>query len=252
MRNKKIGIVLSGGGARGFAHLGVLKALDEKGIRPDIISGVSAGSIVGSFIAAGKNAEEVMEIMNESDIFDYARVTIPRHGLMSLKNLKKNLQKHLGIRKFSDLKIPLFVAASNLYTGGIKYFHKGDLIRIVQASSSIPVLFSPLKIDGDLYVDGGLLDNLPVEPLRDKCDTIIAINLMPVEEINNLDNLIEVALRTFQLSINRDYKKVENEVDVFIEPEGLEKYQILNTKYAEEIFELGYNYCKKNIDPLDL
>src|SRR6056297_535762 len=114
MKNKKIGIVLAGGGARGFAHLGVLKALEEKGIRADCISAVSAGSIVGAFIASGKSPDQVMEIMQESDFFDYAKVLMPKQGLMSLENLHKNLEEELEENKISELKIPLYIAASNL------------------------------------------------------------------------------------------------------------------------------------------
>ncbi|MCC3144620.1 patatin-like phospholipase family protein [Halanaerobium sp. Z-7514] len=245
MRKKKIGIVLAGGGARGFAHLGVLKALEEKGIRADLISAVSAGSIVGAFIAAGKKPEEIMEIMKENDFFDYAKVTLPINGLMSLDNLNKNLEEHLEAEKISELKIPLYIAASNLVTGKIKYFKEGDLSKIVQASSSIPVLFSPVEIEGDLYVDGGLLDNLPVEPLKDQSDLIIAINIMPIEKTRKLDNLVEIAVRTFQLSVNRDQEKIKNAVDLFIEPEGLEEYHILDTKHADKLFDLGYKHTRK-------
>jgi NTE family protein len=245
MENRKIGIVLAGGGARGFAHLGVLKALEEKGIKPDYISAVSAGSIVGAFIAAGKNPDQVMEIMQESDFFDYAKVLMPKNGLMSLENLHKNLKEQLEENTISELKIPLYIAASNLVTGKIKYFAEGDLCQIVQASSSIPILFSPVEIDGDLYVDGGLLDNLPVEPLKNKCDIIIAVNIMPIEETRDLNNLIEIAVRTFQLSVNRNQEETKKTVDFFIQPEGLEKYNILDTKHADTLFELGYKHTKK-------
>lgn len=245
MKNKKIGVVLAGGGARGFAHLGVLKALEEKGITPDYISAVSAGSIVGAFIAAGKKPDQVMEIMQESDFFDYAKVLMPKQGLMSLDNLHKNLEEELEENTISELKIPLYIAVSNLVTGKIEYFAEGDLCQIVQASSSIPILFSPVEIDGDLYVDGGLLDNLPVEPLKDKCDIIIAVNLMPIAETRDLDNLVEIAVRTFQLSVNRNQEEIKNTVDLFIQPEGLEEYNILDTKHADTLFKLGYDYTKK-------
>ncbi|MFW6295481.1 MAG: patatin-like phospholipase family protein [Halanaerobium sp.] len=245
MENRKIGIVLAGGGARGFAHLGVLKALEEKGIKPDYISAVSAGSIIGAFIASGKNPDQVMEIMQESNFFDYAKVLMPKNGLMSLENLHKNLKEQLEENTISELKIPLYIAASNLATGKIRYFAEGDLCQIVQASSSIPILFSPVEIDGDLYVDGGLLDNLPVEPLKDKCDIIIAVNIMPIEETRDLNNLIEIAVRTFQLSINRNQEEIKKTVDLFIQPEGLEEYNILDTKHVDTLFELGYEHTKK-------
>ncbi len=246
----KIGIALGGGGVRGFVHLGVLKALEEKGITPDIISGVSAGSIVGVFIASGMKPDEVNELMKEKDFTDYAKVSIPKKGFLNLDNLKNNLRNHLSEMSFSDLKLPFYVAVSNLYSGKVEYLSNGPLIPIIQASSSIPILFSPVEIDGQLYVDGGLLDNLPIRPLKNNCEKIIAINIMPIGKIKEVDNLIEIAARTFQLSVSRNMMDVKKECDLYIQPEGLEDYHILDTKHADELFEIGYNYCK-NIEDLD-
>lgn len=245
MTEDKIGIALGGGGARGFAHLGVLKALEEKGIEADIISGVSAGSIVGVFIAAGMKADRIMQLMKENKFTDYAKINLPVNGLLSLDNLKANLDKYLTADKFSELELPFYVAVSNLYTGKVEYINQGDLIPVIQASASIPVLFSPVEIAGNLYVDGGLLDNLAIKPLKKSCDKIIAINIMPIERIDQVNNLVDVAIRTFQLSVSGRNREVKNEVDLYIEPEGLEEYHILDTKHADKLFELGYNYAKK-------
>ncbi len=245
MAKEKIGIALGGGGARGFAHLGVLKALEEKGIKPDVISGVSAGSIVGVFIATGMKADKIMKLMKENKFTDYAKINLPVNGLLSLDNLKANLEKYLTADKFSDLEIPFHVAVSNLYTGEVEYINQGDLIPVIQASASIPVLFSPVEIVGDLYVDGGLLDNLAIKPLKESCDKIIAINIMPIERSDEINNLVDVAVRTFQLSVSGRNREAKNEVDLYIEPEGLEEYHILDTKHADKLFELGYNYAKK-------
>ncbi len=245
MKKYDIGLVLGGGGARGFAHLGVLQALAEKGIAPDIISGVSAGAIAGAFLAAGKQPEEIMEVMQANRFTDYARANLPRNGLLSLANLKGNLEGHLTADTFSDLKLPFYAAVSDLYTGEIHYLQEGPLIPIVQASASIPVLFSPVEIDDCLYVDGGLLDNLPVKPLLDKCEKIIVINVMPIERSKELDNLVEVAARTFQLSVSGNNRRVKKQADLFIEPDGLEDFHILETSKAERIFEIGYNYCRE-------
>ena len=245
MTKDKIGIALGGGGARGFAHLGVLKALEEKGVTPDVISGVSAGSIVGAFIAAGMKVDKIMKLMKENKFTDYAKINLPINGLLSLDNLRKNLNQHLLADGFSDLELDFYVAVSNLYTGEVEYLNQGDLISIIQASSSIPVLFSPVEIAGDLYVDGGLLDNLAIQPLKDSCDKIIAINIMPIEKTDKVDNLVEVAIRTFQLSVSGKNRDKKQEVDLYIEPDGLEDYHILDTKNSDELFELGYNYANE-------
>ncbi|PTX16666.1 NTE family protein [Halanaerobium congolense] len=243
----KIGIALSGGGVKGFAHLGVLKALEEKGIEADVLAGVSAGAIVGSFIAAGKKPLEVMELINESDFFDFAKLSLPNRGIFTLDNMTENLKKSLGIKSFEELKIPFYVGAANIERARMEYFDKGDLIKIIQASASIPVLFSPVEINGELYVDGGLFENLPVNPLLDKCDILIAVNVMPVNLNGKLDSITDIAVRTFQLKTIVNAEELKAKADIFIEPPGIEKYNILNTKYSQELYDLGYNYCK-NLD----
>ncbi|SDC48338.1 patatin-like phospholipase family protein [Halanaerobium congolense] len=240
----KIGIALSGGGVKGFAHLGVLKALEEKGIEADVLAGVSAGAIVGSFIAAGKKPLEVMELINESDFFDFAKLSLPNRGIFTLDNMTENLKKSLGIKSFEELKIPFYVGAANIERARMEYFDKGDLIKIIQASASIPVLFSPVEINGELYVDGGLFENLPVNPLLDKCDILIAVNVMPVNLNGKLDSITDIAVRTFQLKTIVNAEELKAKADIFIEPTGIEKYNILNTKYSQELYDLGYNYCK--------
>lgn len=241
---KKIGLALSGGGVKGFAHLGVIKALAEKGIKPDLISGISAGAIMGSFIAAGKNVTEVRELMRTSNFFDFARVTIPDRGFFSLDNMEENLEKYLGVSKFSELKLPFYVGAANISKARMTYYHQGDLIKIIRASSSIPILFSPVKIDGDLYVDGGLFENLPITPLLNKCDLIIAVNLMPFKLQSELDSITDIAVRTFQLKTVAHTLKLKKKADIYIEPAGIENYSILNSKYNDELYELGYNYAR--------
>jgi NTE family protein len=240
----KIGIALSGGGVKGFAHLGVLKALEEKGIEADVLAGVSAGAIVGSFIAAGKKPSEVMKLINESDFFDFAKLSLPNRGIFTLDNMTENLKKSLGIKSFEELKIPFYVGAANIERARMEYFDKGDLIKIIQASASIPVLFSPVEINGELYVDGGLFENLPVNPLLDKCDILIAVNVMPVNLNGKLDSITDIAVRTFQLKTIVNAEELKAKADIFIEPPGIEKYNILNTKYSQELYDLGYNYCK--------
>ena len=241
----KIGIALSGGGVKGFAHLGVLKALEEKGIEADVLAGISAGAIVGSFIAAGKKPTEVMELMNENDFFDFAKLGIPDRGFFTLENMTKNLKKSLGAKTFEELKTPFYVGAANIGKARMEYFSKGELIKIIQASSSIPVLFSPVEIAGELYVDGGLFENLPVNPLINKCDKLIAVNVMPVNLEGEIENITDMAVRTFQLKTSVNVMELREKADIYIEPTGIEDYNILNTKYSQELYELGYNYCKK-------
>ncbi|MEM6736156.1 MAG: patatin-like phospholipase family protein [Bacteroidota bacterium] len=240
----KIGMALSGGGARGYAHLGILKALKEKGIVPDAISGTSAGAIAGAFISAGKEPEEAFEIIKGYRFFDLKTIRLPRSGLFSLDKIKDSIEKELTYDRIENLPIPLFVAVTDMLEGKMEYFSEGPLSHTVQASSSIPVLFSPVEIEGKLYSDGGVLDNLPLKPLVNCCKKTIIINISPIRPIKEIKNLVQVATRMFQLSINaRDSEKKEL-CNFYIEPPDIERYDFLDTKHAREIFDVGYNYAR--------
>lgn len=240
----KIGIALGGGGARGFAHLGVLKALEEKGIVPDIISGNSAGSIAGVFIAAGKKPDEVHALIKDHGLMDIARLNWPKLGLLTLEGLEAELDKQIQFTDLKDLPIPFFATVSNLNEGKVEYLNKGPLDKIILASASIPVLFSPVEMNNCLYADGGIFDNIPVKPLLGKCKKLIAVNISPIQHEEKLESLLQVAARAFQLSVNRSSTETRNQVDLFIEPEGLNQYDTLDADHADELFEIGYQYCK--------
>ncbi len=173
------GFALSGGGARGFAHLGIIQALAEKGIRPDIISGVSAGAIVGAFLASGRTPHEIHKIMKAGKHFKYTKIQIPKTGLLRLDGLQKILEQEIPYTNIEDLPLPLYVGTSNLTEGRMEYRNSGPLAKTVLASASIPVLFSPVEIDGCFFADGGLLDNIAVEPLIGKCRKIVVSNISP-------------------------------------------------------------------------
>lgn len=154
------------GGSRGFAHLGAIKALEERGIKPNVFSGTSAGSIVAALLAAQKKTpDEIMEIMKDKKISDASKITLPVHGFATLDKFGMELDEILRGKDFADLKHELYICASNLNTGKAEYINSGNGAKAVQASSSIPILFSPVEINGQLYVDGGLLDNVPGQPL---------------------------------------------------------------------------------------
>lgn len=245
MKKYNIGIVLSGGAARGFAHLGVLKALNEKGIYPDIISGASAGAIIGAFIAHGKTPDQVYKLLKNKKITDYTKIHLPVSGFFGLEKLTKILKEDIKVKNIEELEKPLYVAVTNLNKGVVEYHNKGPLNEIILASSSIPIIFSPVNINDTLYVDGGLLDNIPIKPLINNCKKIIAVNVLPVQKSGKLDNMIKIAARTFQVSINANVRYVKLKSDLYIEPEGLTKYNIFDTKNTDVLFELGYEYVKK-------
>lgn len=241
----KVGIALGGGGTRGYAHLGVLQALKEKGIEPDIISGVSAGAIAGSLIAAGKTPEEAFVFIKKYGFTDFSQLQLPKNGgLLSLEKMRKTLEKELRVLRIEDLKIPLIITVSDVLKGKVEYMHKGPLALTVQASAAIPVLYSPVEMNGTVYCDGGLFDNLPVKPLKNRCDKIIGVSISPVQELKAIDGIIQMASRVFELGVNADRAEIRKVCDVYIEPPALVNHDILDTKHADEIFEIGYSYAK--------
>lgn len=240
----KYGIALGGGGARGYAHLGVLQALEEKGIKPDIIAGTSAGAIAGAYIASGKSPKDAFELFKKHRLIDFVQVRMPKTGLMNLDKLRNRLSEDIKADDLKDLDIPFYVTVSDIINGKVEYINEGPLVKLVQASASIPVLFSPVEIDGKMYSDGGLLDNVPVEPLQDICRKIIAVNISPIQKTDRVKNLIQIAARTFHLSVNSTVHELEERCDLIIEPKKLSEFDILDASRAQEAYDTGYEYCK--------
>lgn len=244
----QIGFALGGGGVRGFAHLGALKALFEVGIRPDIISAVSAGAIAGAYIAAGIDPEETFNRMKDDTFFKYSKIKLPVKGLMSLDGLEEKLTKDIPYDDISDLQTKLLVGATNLEMGRIEFFDKGPIHTLVKASSSIPVLFEPVIYKGTQYVDGGVISNFPIEPLMDRCEKIIAISISPVGGHAKMKNLIQISTRSFMLAVKAKTSSMKQYCDLFIEPPLLEKYGPLDSSKAGELYQIGYDYTKELLE----
>ena len=242
------GIILSGGGARGFAHAGILKALEEAGIRPDVISGVSAGAIVGALYANGHSPDEIYEIFSQGkNIFDFVRMRFPGTGLLRMTGLKEKLTRHLSVGKIEELKIPLYIAATNINRGEITYFQSGDILERVMASAAIPVLFDPVEIGGELYADGGILDNFPVTPIAEKCDRLIGISLNPIHPEEDFDSLFRIAERTFRLSVSSNISPKIDLCDLVFEPEELGEFGLLDSSRGKEMFDVGYRTASEKL-----
>jgi NTE family protein len=239
-KKKVVGVALSGGGSRGAAHLGALKALEELGVDIQVVSGTSAGSIAAALYASGLSTDEIYKIMKDKKFIDFAKIILPVDGLMNLDNLRKNLNEIIKKKDFSDMKKKLYIALTNLYSGEVEYMKSGNVIDAVIASSSIPVLFSPVEINGQKYVDGGVLDNLPIKPLLEDCDIIIAVDVMANGPVTKIENLHDVGVRTFQLSINSLSKEMKRKCNLLIEPHGLTDFNILDVSHFEQIYKIGY------------
>ncbi len=245
----KRGLVLSGGGARGIAHLGVLKALDEMEIKFDCISGTSAGSIVGALYAYGLKPEQIFDLIKNLSIFKSVRPAFAWTGLLSLDGLKEVLIKSIPENNFSALKIPLTVAATDIRKGKIHYFTEGELATSIMASCCIPAIFNPITINGNLYVDGGLLDNLPVKPIRSECDFIVGSHCKHISPDFDTTNIKLVVERSLLITIHANTEVSRGLCDTFIEPPRMDRFSSLNLSKAQEIFDFSYRFTKDNFLP---
>lgn len=239
---ERIGLALSGGGARGIAHLGVLQALDELDIEINALSGTSSGAIVGAFYASGVPPRKVLEIVKQTKLFLFVRPAISKTGLLKVQKLQDLFSKHLPFRSFQELPKSLTINATDVKLGESKYFHQGDLIPAILASSCMPVIFDPIVIDGVSYIDGGILNNLPVEPLLSSCDRVVGSHCNPVDREFQIKNAKALLERTFLMAIRNNTLHRQQQCHVFIEPPALGKYIGSDFDKATEIYQIGYDY----------
>ena len=236
------GIVLSGGGARGIAHLGILKALEEFGLQPSIISGTSAGAIVGAFYAKGLGIDEIISIIKNGHFFNFSNLNIVKQGLFSMKGFEDIYKTYFKNNSFEDLKIPLFIAATDILKGEINYFSEGELSTSLLASSCIPVLFQPVHYRGTHYVDGSVLNNFPIEPLLDKCHKIIGINVNSISKVKQEIPTKNILDRSFHLALNSANSHKFTLCDLYIEPPKMSQFGLLDLDKIDLIYNYGYQH----------
>ncbi|CAN5631552.1 patatin-like phospholipase family protein [soil metagenome] len=236
----KINICLSGGGARGFAHLGIIHAIQEMGIGINAISGTSAGSIAGAFVAAGYSPEETKTYFIKQKLFSYLSGAF-NTGLLNMDKAAKFYKQYLPAT-FEELSIELFVGATDLLKGETVIFHSGPLIKPIVGASSIPGLFRPVSFDGKLLLDGGILNNLPLEPLLNLPAPILGIHVNPVAEISAPKTTWGILERTFLLGVLSNSVQRFHRCDLLLEPPKLRDYKVFDYKKGEEIYKIGYDY----------
>lgn len=245
---KDIGLVLSGGGARGIAHIGVIKALEDMGLQFSRISGTSAGAIVGALYGHGYTPNEIFDIIRQVSFLKSVRPAWAWTGLLKMDGIHDFLKKYLPYNEFEQLRKPLTVTATDIRTGEIKRFSEGLLIPAIMASCSIPAVFDPYPINGSLYVDGGLLDNLPVKPIRDKCDFVVGSHCNIVSSSFDATNVRMVIERSLLMAIGANTLVSKHLCDVVVEPTGLDKYSAFDLGKAQEIFDIGYKFTVANFN----
>ena len=235
-----IGLALSGGGVRGFAHIGALRALEDVGIKPDIIAGVSAGSIVASFYAAGMSADEIFNLFGSIDMSKFLQVDITKSGFLKLDKFKRFLETNLPIKNIEELLIPTFIAATDIEQQHEMPFTSGNIAERVVASCSIPLVFRPVKIDGSYCVDGGVLHNLPSFYLRPLCNTVIGVNVSPMKLGPIKLNVRSLAYRTYKLMTMRNVVADKQLCDLLVDIISIQGHSTFDTSAANKIAQKGY------------
>lgn len=234
------GLVLSGGAAKGYAHLGALTALYEAGFSFDAVAGSSVGAIIGALLADGRHPAEIREIFDAEKNFSLVKFKWRAPGLLSSSGLRAALKRHLRAKSFEELQKPLWVTATDLGNGRTHYFHEGELLNPLLASSAIPLLFEPIRYQDRQFVDGGLTNNLPAEILRPHCRQLLGINVNPVGESGEVDGWMASIERVLNIAVHNNVFPQLKLLDAYIEPKGMEAFHLFSLDKGKEMFDMGY------------
>ena len=248
-----VALVLGSGGARGYAHIGVLEVLEQQGIRPDFIVGTSAGSIVGSIYASGKSAAEMREIALKLKANDVRELNVSLKGFLDGKKVEDYVNEQVHNMPLQKMKIPMYVVATELKDGTKTVFNHGNTGQAVRASASIPSMFVPTKIRNIEYVDGGLVSPVPVEVARDLgADIVIAVDILaqPIHtETTNVWGLFNQNINIMQGRLAEEELK---DADIVIQPDLREKAHIFDVKGREMTMQAGVDAAKEKLANIQL
>lgn len=252
---KTFGIALSSGGAKGYVHIGVLKFLEEKKLIPKYISGSSIGGLVGAAFSLGYSAakmESIARNLDKKKLFDY---TIPLDSVIKAKNIDEFLESLLEDKTFEDCRCNLIVTKTNISNQRIEYTDSGLLFDAVRASIRIPGFFPPFRVNSQEFVDGGVLDPIPILPIKDKVDVVLAVkfyNNYETEVKNRFPNIVKTVLKTISTteSYIREEKLKQNPPDILLDIKETSEKSIFDYNHITEMIDLGYNYMKNNFEKL--
>lgn len=242
LQSKTIGLVLSGGGVRGMAHIGLIQAMKEFGISANIVSGSSVGALVGALYANGNTVEDMLAFFKETPLFKYNFLTLTKSGFIDTDRYVEIFKGYFPEDSFDALEREFHVVATNLQKAEQRFFSKGELIRPLLASAALPPLFSPLELNGELYADGGIMNNFPLEPVKKKTDFIIGSNVSIVGDLQQKDlkNSLQLASRVTGLMIYAINQQKLAACDLMMAPETLESIGVLDRKGMEKAYNIGY------------
>jgi NTE family protein len=247
-----LGLVLSGGGARGIAHIGVIDALRSHGLEPDCIAGSSSGAIIGALAAAGHSTETMLEFFRKASPFRLSAVTMRKAGILDTAKVVASFREYFPDDSFEALKIRLFVTATDIINARLKIFESGPLIPAILASCSMPMVFTPTEVDGRWYVDGGVINNFPIEPLRGRCDVVVGHYASPLRSVRQTDltGVLAVSERALEVGMRFASKQKFHECDVMLSCPQLNEYGLFDTKHHREIFDVGRRATLASMDSI--
>ncbi len=248
----KLGIVLSGGGSRGLAHAGILRALVEQGIAPDCIAGTSAGALVGALHASGRGTAEILRFFDDANPFRLSRLALGKPGVIDSEKILGAFHPWFPEDSFEALKVPLFVTGTDLVSGRLEVWSSGPLVRPLLASSAVPFVISPTRVNGRLFADGGIVNNFPVEPLFGLCDAILGVHATPLSapSESDLQSTFAVTQRAFEIGMFHASKRKFHHADLVIAPAGLARFSTFDTRRHAEIAEVGYRAALEQMDAI--
>ncbi len=247
MQNKKIGLALGGGAVLGSVHIGVIKAIEELELDISAISGTSIGAIIGALYAFGKSADEIRDIALGIKWSNLSSITFSRMGVLTNDKIGKLITDNIGDVNFEDANIPFNVVATDISTGKRVVINKGSVKKAVMASSCIPGLFIPVEMDEQLLVDGGLVENVPLEAIKEfDVDYTIAIDLNARHAYKRPKGVVEILLNAFDIMVNKSTNMELEDKGVKIQPDLFE-FNIVNTSQIKDLIDVGYNAAKEDL-----
>jgi NTE family protein len=238
---KSIGLALGGGAVLGAAHIGVLKAIREKNISVEYLTGTSIGAFVAALYAFGKTWEEIQAIALELKWMDITDLSLSRYGLLSNEKMGELITGHIGNQNIEDADIPLAMLATNISNGDKVVLDKGPVAEAVMASTCIPGIFNPVKIEDVTLVDGGIVENVPIHTVREMgASYIIAVDLNAKHEYGHPDNILDVILNSFHFIMGQTVKLQSEAADLLIQPD-LSPFNRSNMDQVEDLMKQGYD-----------
>lgn len=243
-----VALVLGSGGARGYAHIGVIDILEKNGIKPDFIVGTSAGSIVGSIYASGKTAEQLKQVALDMKVADVREISIGLKGFFDGKKVEDYVNKQVDQTSLEKMKIPMYVVATELKHGKKVVFNYGNTGQAVRASVSIPSMFTPTTIAGTEYVDGGLVSPVPVDVARELgADIVIAVDILAQPIYTETSNVWGLFNQNINIMQNKLASEELKNADIVIQPDLREKSHIFDVQGRQDTIQVGEEAAMQRI-----